>query len=283
MLELNKKVLKKLIKPSKSGTAGDVGSKFSFLDKDGKILLERDRATCYYGMPSDIMSLEKVTHIRLYVRNPRINKAWPNSDQDMVYWISKCLENKGLILSSEDTTGWDIITEGLTIPIDHPLATVDRIYIAGCLLRMANEYPVAVRTAIDLMQRCDTPFWAAFYYAHAVCAPGQFGHSFLNVGGAYSLNKHWCSLEALKELNDYFKNNTTKREKIIDAIKNAKEKKQYSAWSWDTANLVTPQAKGKILAEPIKLVFPQIRDYLNAETQEERDKIAESINETKLD
>lgn len=237
--------------------------KYDFLGDDMVKLESFENQACFSQMPSQILKhRDKVKYIRLYHRMPLPTPNWPDMEQDVIWWLSKALEEGGLILSTKDTTGWDIYTDGLTIPLSHPLATIDKLYIAGTILRMPNEFSAMVRTTIHLVKNCSVPFWPAFYYTH-----GQFnvgtGHSFLNLGTSPYYKGYRLSLDGVKEFHSYMKDRKVKMSRIEDMIKNAAPT-AYNAWDWQgTANIVTPTTKSAAVSDAIKTIYPPIRDYLN--------------------
>lgn len=291
LIKLNKKTYEELVKPENRTSAVSYDVSWEFLDKDKKSLQKYVKQACFAQMPSALAKHPETEYIRIFHTEPSKDRNTHNlTKDDVVRWLDLCLANNGLILKSNETTGLQIYKHGLTIPIRNPLATVDRVYIAGSLLRSPREFDVVVYKTINLVRKCGVQFWPAFYYAHSVSNPST-GHTFLFNGSKdVYVGGNNTSLAALKQFCNYFSTNKTIMPTIAsylyayrEKIKDKKpDKNDYTIlFSWNVGKDFTPSSK-EHKVDSKYLALPHVNEYLDAKSKEEEAAVYQKFQDLKI-
>lgn len=277
--DINKRITKQVLKNKEPGTSGTYGCRWDILDSDMKVLISRKgRMDCWANLPLDVADKsKKVSFIRLYT----CKRAAKVSLDEEACFLNMCRRNGALIRrGGPDMDGMAIIEDGLLLPVSHPGMTVDRLYIACCLIRACCEYPNFPLNILHLVDYCGVPFWVAVWFAHIHNVTSS-GHSFFG----HCSSPYYSTPGSSPSSTDGLRKWVEQQEKKEGVLQHVSEYiKKGIPWSWyGTAAAITPKDKGNALSSHLKFIYPNIVDVLRATNAAEIKAAITTLEATKHD
>lgn len=268
--EVNKSLIKKVLKLKSQGGTYRYDINYDLLDKDGKVLLERRSEICYGRLPGELLKFkDTVAAVRLTV------SPAPNFENtELMEWLEECIAAGALIYKSDEVSAPDILANGIVMHLDHPMMSEDRFYVAASLLRAPREYPNFVKNTMRLIKYGAIPFWAAVYFCHGHNVSAT-GHMFLTFNDSQYVSPHAkqvkTSIDGMRSFVRLMKSD----KKMKPLLKDLKNK----GFHWDVFQHLTPKEVGRQV-EQAKLAYPQIREILETNDDDHINALIKEMAET---